>query len=185
MYASSSKEKPKEIDGGGTGIYCCVPLCKSATYDRDKNKTGIGFFKFPKRPDVHKKWSSIIKQYRRSGGNDSFKIKSTTVVCELHVKQEEIKVSAGIGRKTLIPGSLPSIFKFKESSPQKKRKSPPKRIVEESSESEFEEDDWDDMGVVVHSCDSCRGHEDEIEKLKEKILNLEAENKYIKEQLNN
>ena len=189
MYALSSKEKPKELDGGGSGVYCCIPLCKSATYDREKNKTGIGFFKFPKRPDINKKWSSIIKQYRRSGSNDSFKIKSTTVVCEFHFKQEEIKISAGIGRKTLIPGSVPSIFKFKESVPPKKRKPPPIRIVEpieESSESEFE-DDYSVVGVVVdsHSCQSCRDREAEIERLKEKIHKLGAENKSVKEQLSN
>ena len=44
MYALSSREKPKELDGGGTGVYCCIPLCKSATYDGEKNKTCIGFF---------------------------------------------------------------------------------------------------------------------------------------------
>ena len=76
-------------------------MCQSATYNRDKLKTGIGFFKFPKDPATYKAWTSVIKQFHRGGGDDSSKIKPTTVVCEFHVKPEDIRVSIGIGRKTL------------------------------------------------------------------------------------
>ena len=115
MYPSSSKTAPKEIEGGGSGVYCSFPLCKSATYNREGEKTGIGFFKFPNKeqcPELYKTWASIIKNYRRCGGKDTFQIKKSTVICEFHFKREEIKGSAGIGRKTLVKGTVPSIFKF-------------------------------------------------------------------------
>ena len=86
-YATSSKSRPNEVDGGGRGVYCCIPLCGSATYDRFMLKTEIGFFQFldeKKYPVLRKKWISTIKQFRRKGSNDSFQIKSTTKVCEFH-----------------------------------------------------------------------------------------------------
>ena len=91
-YATSSKSRPNEVDGG---VYCCIPLCGSATYDRFMIKPEIGFFKFPdekKYPVLREKWISTIKQFRRKGSNDSFQIKSTTKVCEFHFKPEEMKV---------------------------------------------------------------------------------------------
>ena len=90
MYATSSKERPKEIDGGGRGTYCCVPQCKSASHDHDRKKTGIGFFKFPSNPDLRRTWTTVIKKIRK----DKFEIKRTTVFCEFHFKPEEINVSS-------------------------------------------------------------------------------------------
>ena len=49
----------------------------------------------------------------RSGGADSFKVTSSTVICEFHFKTSEIKVSSGYGKKTLISGAVPTVFKFK------------------------------------------------------------------------
>ena len=37
----------------------------------------------------------------------------STVVCEFHFKTSEIKVSSGYGKKSLVPGTVPTIFKFK------------------------------------------------------------------------
>ena len=91
-----------------------------------------------------KKWITILNSFRRKGGNDSFTVTDSTRVCEFHFKPEEIRISSGIGRKTLVPGSVPTIFKFKEKPPVKHRKPPAKRErspVEESTESEYEESD--------------------------------------------
>ena len=68
-----------------------------------------------------------ISRYRRKGGVDQFKITNATRVCEFHVKPDEIRVSKGIGRKTLLRGSVPSIFKFRQSK-KNVRKLPPKRL---------------------------------------------------------
>ena len=186
LYANSSKLRPSELDGGGRGLYCCIPLCGSASYDRLMNKSNIGFFKFPierKNSEQRKKWVSTIKQFRRKGSGDTFEVNSSTRVCEFHFKPEEIKVSAGIGRKTLLPGVFPTMFKFREKHVRKKRKSPAKRreIIEESTESEYEEeDDNSEIDTVPlkkegmdHIVDTyydadycCRDKDIEIERLK-------------------
>ena len=63
FYPRSSLHRPKELDIGGSGDYCCIPLCKNSTYDRDKMKTGIGFFRFHlilnSRKDGFKSYQSI------------------------------------------------------------------------------------------------------------------------------
>ena len=74
-YATSSKERPKEIDGGGRGTYCCgcVPECKSASHDRDKNRTSIGFFKFPNDPDLQRTYGQLLsKEFVKKRHNNSF-----------------------------------------------------------------------------------------------------------------
>ena len=45
-------------------------------------------------------------------------------VCEHHFREEEIRVSLGIGRKILKPGVIASMFNFKNPSKIKPRKSP-------------------------------------------------------------
>ena len=207
-YANSSLRRANELDGGGRGLYCCIPLCGSASYDRDMKKTNIGFFKFPddnKFREQRKKWVSTIKQFRRKGHDDTFQIKSTTRVCEFHFKPTEIKVSRGIGRKTLLPGVFPTVFKFREKPVPKKRKSPAKRVqvIEESTESEYEDDDSDvadnETNDVVtletdidHGQDEdayydanycCREKDIEINRLRGKITELETENVELQEEV--
>ena len=100
-----------------------------------------------KHPDQRRAWMVQINKLRRKGGADSFTVKKSTKVCEFHFRPEEIKVSIGTGRKTLLPGSVPSNFKFKEKTPVKKRKSPVKRIqvIEESSESEYKDSEYSEI----------------------------------------
>ena len=45
-YAKSSTLRPQKVEKGGKGVYCCIPECKSRTYNSEMEKTGIGFFKF-------------------------------------------------------------------------------------------------------------------------------------------
>ena len=92
--------------------------------------------------------------------------------------------------KTLL--SWYSVFKFKESNSQRKRKSPRKRTIEvepieESSESEFEDDFEDDDDIIeietTNICENCRDQETEIEMLKRRISEMEVENKSLKEEV--
>ena len=113
---SETLKRPTEVTKGGRGMYCCVPQCGNSSYDRNKDKTNIGLFTIPseKHPENRKRWVSILTSFRRKGGQDNFKITNATRVCEFHFKPEEIRISSGIGRKTLISGAVPSVFKFKE-----------------------------------------------------------------------
>ena len=116
-YKNSICERPPEIDKGGRGTYCCIPKCGNSNYDRSMQPTKIGLFRFPnekKCPEQRKLWVLALKQFRQKGGNDSFTIKNSTRVCEFHFKPVEIRVSRGIGRKTLANGAVPSVFKFKK-----------------------------------------------------------------------
>ena len=131
-YPGTSQERPAEILRGGSGVYCCVPACGSATYNNLKEKSGIGMFKFPKDSQMRRKWINVISQYRRKVRNDNFNVNNKTVVCEFHFKINEIKVSLRMGRrKTLIAGVVSSIFTFKQNSNKNttKRKSPRKRLL--------------------------------------------------------
>ena len=46
-YLNSSQKRLPRITSGGSGIYCCVTRCAGASCDIHKQKSGIGFFKFP------------------------------------------------------------------------------------------------------------------------------------------
>ena len=73
-------------------------------------KSGIGFFKFPKDTKLRKSWVRVLSQHRRKGGNDMFSINDKTVICEFHFEITEIRVSLGMGRKTLVHGSILSLL---------------------------------------------------------------------------
>ena len=141
LYLKSHKTPPSEIKAGGSGVSCCVPMCGSATYDQNKNRTGIGFFTLPKDPEMRRKWKSSIGRYRRKGGADKFQVRNTTVVCEFHFRPKEIKVSLGVGCKTLIKDAVPSVFTFvmKSVLTTKTRKPPKERFIECNEENESEQ----------------------------------------------
>ena len=111
-YFNSSQKRPPRITSSGSGIYCCVPQCGSALYDKYKQKSDIGFFNFPENVALFKVWKKAIGQYRRRGGADTCKIKKTTRICDFHFQAKEIKVSLIVGRKTLVEGVARSIFSF-------------------------------------------------------------------------
>ena len=73
--STTSRKCPKKNLVGGFGNYCCVPDCKSAFYDKNREKTNISLLTIPKREDLRKKWLKVLKYVRRKGGADSFDVK--------------------------------------------------------------------------------------------------------------
>ena len=123
----SSSSSSKELKGGKS-IYCCIPGCTSSFYDRNNNKTDIGFFHFPTDKEEKKAWVRAVNNVRKGPG-DNFNITKYTRVCEKHFKKEDIKVSNDFHkRKTRIKGAVPT---FKKPEPKKPtRRSPRKRSTE-------------------------------------------------------
>ena len=133
--------------------------------------------------------------YRRKGVGDNFSRYGESkkyFACEHHFKADEIHVSLGIGRKTLKPGVIPSIFNFKNPSKIKYRKSPKKRCLPATNESssndsylaeKLETNNSNDLLPVMHSeinPDRTKLLEKEVDNLKEKTKFLEAENNALK-----
>ena len=172
FYPGTFTRRPKELEIVGSGDFCCIPLCKNTTLDRDHSKSGIGFFSFPSDQNVRKEWIKIISRYRRKGGKDSFTIKKSTKVCEFHFPINCIKVSLGYGKKSLVKGSVPSIFKFKEQSNKKKRKSPKKRCFE--PETVTESDSFTSMSDSEHEVsEGCNEADNENQSVEETCQNCE------------
>ena len=136
-YQNLSKKRPQKNYRDGFGDHCCISGFQSAFYDANRIKTGISHFKLPKDPALCKKCLQVIERYRRAGGADKFSKTKKFMVCEFHFKPKQIRVSLGIGRKTYLPGSVPSVFDFKPEERKKERKSFKPRNNQETS-SEFE-----------------------------------------------
>lgn len=121
--------------------HCCVPLCtKKDKRDKDTGEK-ISFFRFPDDPSTRKQWIHAI---RRDVGKD-FSILEGTRVCSRHFKPEDLKKSLN-GRISPKPGSVPSIFEWKRSSPRKRPPPAPRftaTTVTNNLASEF--------GEVMHS----------------------------------
>lgn len=126
---SEKLQRPNKLLKAGRGIYCCIPNCGSAYYNNNNEKTGIGFFRFPSDQQQNQLWRRIVKLYRRRGKNDNFTINTNTRICEFHFKDDDIKVSMGIGRKTLVKNAVPIFKQSSEATPKRKppvRRSPRK-----------------------------------------------------------
>ena len=83
----------------------------------------------PKDPALRKKWLKVIKKYRRTGGADKFSKIKKVMVCEFDFNPKQILVSLGIGRKTYLSGSVPSVFEFKPEEKKKERKPPKPHVI--------------------------------------------------------
>ena len=112
-YENTMLEWPKQLNIGGKGKYCCIPVCKNAQYDKDWQKTNIGLFKFPDKdpkPELYKLWCNKTVTFRRTGGRDSFKVTNNIYVCEFRYNITDINISAGLHTKTLKPNVVPSQY---------------------------------------------------------------------------
>ncbi|XP_065675862.1 uncharacterized protein LOC136092071 [Hydra vulgaris] len=187
VYIGSTKTRPKQLESGGRGQFCCVPMCKNARYDKHKNKTNIGLFTFPKNnPQLLKKWISVFNNIRRQGGVDNFNVeKKYTLVCEFHFNISDIILKPCSGRKTLHQDAIPSIFVFKENIIKKERKTLKKRlscnILTEALESETcnsIENDINfhiDLPKEVVVCENCQTLKDQVlKKTKNNNKNIES-----------
>ncbi|XP_066936169.1 uncharacterized protein [Clytia hemisphaerica] len=193
-YFQSKKTRPAKNLSGGHGKYCCIPGCKSATADSKGNKTNISLFK------IRQDWVATISKFRRKGGKDNFDINHKNVrICEFHFDSQDIKVSLGIGRKTVKSGAIPTIFEHVKPKEKPKRKSPRKRPppIDYSSESIIETDD-DNSAETQEEEDLSMNWEDdfsyensitpdpepeltEVEILKLKVEELKLENVALRE----
>ena len=91
----------------------------------------------PKDPALRKKCLQVIKRYERTGRADTFSKTKKVMVCEFHLNPKQVWVSLGIGRKSCLPGSVPSVFKVKPEDKKKEIKLLKPRNNQETS-SEFE-----------------------------------------------
>ena len=76
-----------------SNINCCVPLYNQRG-TVDANRKRVGFFNFPKDPNLRVQW---LQKIRRDVGT-KFKLTEITNVCSLHFRESEIKKGLG-GRK--------------------------------------------------------------------------------------
>ena len=76
-----------------SNINCCVPLCNQRG-TVDANGKRVGFFNFPKDPNLRAQWLQKIRRDVRT----KFKLTEITNVCSLHFRESEIKNGLG-GRK--------------------------------------------------------------------------------------
>ena len=120
IYQNSSKKRPRKNHIGGFRDYCCIPDCQSAFYDANRLKSGIALFKLPKDPALRKK---------RTGRADKFIKMRKVMVCEFQFNPKQIPVSLGIGRRTYLPVSVPSVFEFNLKRREKKEKFPSQVII--------------------------------------------------------
>ena len=112
----------RQLNIGGKGKYCCIPICKNAENDKERGKIKIGLFRFPdkdSKPNLYKLWYNKIKIFRRAGWKVSLKVTNNTYVCEFHFNITDINVSQGRYIKTLKRNVVPSVFTFKNKSSEK------------------------------------------------------------------
>ena len=142
---------------------------------------------------MRKKWLQVIKRHRPTGAADKFSKTKNVMVCEFHFNPKQIRVSLGIGRKTYLPGSVPSVFEFKPEEKKKERKPPKSSNNNQEISSEFEtESESSDSQCFGDASNSVVDSPEDIgntikllaenESLRCKIGHLELKNKKLKEE---
>ena len=107
-----------------------VTSCKAyGCTNRWKTGSGRSFHRIPvNKPDLLTKWISAIRQ-------DNWKPKKDMYICSDHFTPDSFLPIKGLGRRTLKPNAVPSIFpKFPQQlrvSPKPKQRSPKKRKIVE------------------------------------------------------
>ena len=80
-------------------------------------------FSFPSDDETRKKWLSIVKQFRRKGGHDNFTIEKKQKYVSFILTSAASELVMAQAKKSLISGSIPTIFKFKKQKETSKQKS--------------------------------------------------------------
>ena len=161
------------VDEGG--VYCCIPLCGSATYDRFTIKTEIVFLNFLMRRNTLYYVRSGFRPSNNFVGKEvttRFKLSRQQRFASFILNQRKLRCRWELEEKNILPGAIGS------ASP-KKRKSPTKRVastpIEESSEPEYEEEvDYLENDVIendnIDCCEPWQYKNAEIERFEEKRL---------------
>ena len=95
----SSKKKKRSL-----GRQCAAYGCYNTFYNTDGNPSGLHFFRFPQKNPDKLRWCNFIK---RIDGMDGFKVTSSTVLCEKHFTDADMKRNPGHWR--LVSGAVPSL----------------------------------------------------------------------------
>ena len=74
-----------------SNINCCIPLCNQRG-TVDANRKRVGFFNFPKDPNLRAQW---LQKIRRD------KLTEVTNVCSLHFRESEINKGLGGGKMSV------------------------------------------------------------------------------------
>ncbi|XP_046583676.1 uncharacterized protein LOC124290869 [Haliotis rubra] len=94
-------------------LHCCVPMCTNdSRYDTEGQ---LSFHRIPAEKNLRKEW---LVKIRRDVG-PYFKLSDKTRVCSSHFKAGDIRRTL-IGKRTLLPGSVPSLFPWTQRSPSKR-----------------------------------------------------------------
>jgi len=117
---------------------CCVPQCNQQGFSTSTGEK-VSYFALPTLPQRRKQWLHAI---RRDEGK-FFKITSSTKVCSLHFRSEDLRKSLN-GRIYVVEGGVPSKFAWSVPSPRKRKaptERPPlltnrKRLADSSSSTE-------------------------------------------------
>ena len=112
--STTSRKRLKKNLVGRFGNYCYMPGCKSAFYNKNREKTKVSLFAIPEREDLRKKWLNVFKHVRRKGGADSFNVKNPNkriYVFEFHFKDEDVRTTLDRGKNKVKTGRVPSIFR--------------------------------------------------------------------------
>ena len=68
VYPGTSQCRPAELDGGGSGVYCCIPLCKNATYTTERNRSlELGFFDSRKMKILERNGQALSNSFEEVG----------------------------------------------------------------------------------------------------------------------
>ena len=59
-YLNFSQKRLPRFTSAGSGIYCGVPQCGTASYNKYKQKLGIRFFKFSENFTLFKVWNKTL-----------------------------------------------------------------------------------------------------------------------------
>ena len=86
---------------------CCVPGCTMHGYPTIPGHGKVSYHTFPPVGDpLRKRWLINI----RRDENELFKVNPSTVVCSLHFTKESLEYHPFCGRRTKLPGCVPTVF---------------------------------------------------------------------------
>ncbi|XP_068734587.1 uncharacterized protein [Montipora capricornis] len=130
----------------------------------DANGKRVGFFNFPKDPNLRAQW---LQKIRRDVGT-KFKLTEITKVCSLHFRESEIKKGLGGKKISVDITAVPSKFAWRTS--PRKRPPPSARFSRKKGKHRLEE-----SFTLLQAQEETARLDEEVSVLKEKLGNTEAQ----------